>query len=242
MASRPPRVWDRPGGRLKSAQAGWRGRSWAYFGLLEPPPRRSPPWCQPARLSCRRSSGAAAGAAGAVWEGVCWSWWCVLAGLLWSLHRKAAALPSLWPGGGGRLTKLLFPRPCRPVRRPVRPSVTAAAAPTPRPQLDRDRPLRNPQLPQFEANLESATAQPAALVWERDGMYHRAKAGLGHYLVGPTETPQVEPSASQNVHRAIEGILRGAASRDESRQSGRVRKGAQVCSSRFWNCTGRRLH
>jgi hypothetical protein len=57
MASRPPRVWDRPGGRLKSAQAGWRGRSWAYFGLLEPPPRRSPPWCQPARLSCRRSSG-----------------------------------------------------------------------------------------------------------------------------------------------------------------------------------------
>src|SRR5262249_33240575 len=25
-------------------------------------------------------------------------------------------------------------------------------------------------------------------VWKRDGMHHRAKAGLGHYLVSPTET------------------------------------------------------
>ena len=55
------------------------------------------------------------------------------------------------------------------------------------------RPSWLPQLPQFEANLESATAQPAALVWERDGMYHRAKAGPGHYLVGPTETPDGDP-------------------------------------------------
>jgi hypothetical protein len=55
------------------------------------------------------------------------------------------------------------------------------------------RPSWLPPLPQFEANLESATAQPAALVWERDGMYHRAKAGPGHYLVGPTETPDGDP-------------------------------------------------
>ena len=38
-----------------------------------------------------------------------------------------------------------------------------------------------------------ATAQPAALVWERDGIYHQAKAGLGRHLVGPTETLDGDP-------------------------------------------------
>ena len=51
------------------------------------------------------------------------------------------------------------------------------------------RPSWLSRLPQSGAKLVSATAQPATLVWKRDGMYHRAKAGLGHYLVGPTETP-----------------------------------------------------
>jgi len=50
------------------------------------------------------------------------------------------------------------------------------------------RPSWLSRLPQSGAKLESATAQPATLVWKRDGMYHRAKAGLGHYLIGPTET------------------------------------------------------
>jgi hypothetical protein len=44
------------------------------------------------------------------------------------------------------------------------------------------------RLPQSGAKLESAAAQPAALVWKRVGMHHRAEAGVGHYLVSPTET------------------------------------------------------
>jgi hypothetical protein len=70
---------------------------------------------------------------------------------------------------------------------------SAEAAKNKGPMRPLARPSWLPQLPQFEANLESATAQPAALVWERDGMYHRAKAGPGHYLVGPTETPDGDP-------------------------------------------------
>jgi hypothetical protein len=53
------------------------------------------------------------------------------------------------------------------------------------------------------------------------------------------ESSQVEPSASQNVHRAIEGILWGAASRNEGRQSGRVRKGAHRDLSIPWIRPGR---
>jgi hypothetical protein len=49
------------------------------------------------------------------------------------------------------------------------------------------------RLSQSETKLESATAQPAPLVWKRDGTYHRAEAGSGHYLVGPTETPDGGP-------------------------------------------------
>ena len=50
------------------------------------------------------------------------------------------------------------------------------------------RPSWLSRLPRSGAKLESGTAQPTKLVWKHDGMYHRAKAGLGHYLVGPTET------------------------------------------------------
>ena len=50
------------------------------------------------------------------------------------------------------------------------------------------RPSWLTRLPRSGAKLESGTAQPTKLVRKHDGMYHRAKAGLGHYLVGPTET------------------------------------------------------
>jgi hypothetical protein len=54
-------------------------------------------------------------------------------------------------------------------------------------------PSWSPRPPQSEAKLESATAQSTALVWERDGIYHQAKAGLGRYLVGPIETLDGHP-------------------------------------------------
>jgi hypothetical protein len=74
---------------------------------------------------------------------------------------------------------------------------------TKRPQAPKNRGPMEPltswlsRLPQSGAKLESAAAQPAALVWKRDGMYHRAKAGLGHYLVGPTDNETLDGSTGE---------------------------------------------
>jgi hypothetical protein len=63
------------------------------------------------------------------------------------------------------------------------------------------------RLPQSGAKLESAAAQPAALVWKRDGMYHRAKAGLGHYLVGPTDNETLDGGPFNVMHFSTGEII-----------------------------------